>query len=205
MTASPTEIRKPKQARAIRTRQRILDQAEQAFADKGFEAASLTSDILDPAGISVGSFYHQFPDKRAVLFSLLEERRSWREATNAALAATSAERTSFVEALRHAVVELLDDIDERPATWWIHFREANNADLELRAVVEQSWEIWLDSMNGILEQWSAPTCSPTRRSFVALGLAGVLRRYVDADDEARRALRTTELDEIVAAAVAALT
>jgi len=181
-----------------------LDQAEQAFASKGFEAASLTSDILEPAGISVGSFYHQFPDKRAVLYSLLEERRAWREATNAALAESAARRTTFDDALRHGILSLFDDIDERPATWWIHFREANNADLELRGAVEQSWSTWLDSMRTIIERWVGHDCSAARQTFVVQGLAAVLRQYVEGDERARRSLRGDALDEIVGASTAAL-
>ena len=90
MNAATVSPRQPKQARAIRTRDRILDQAEQAFADKGFEAASLTSDILEPAGISVGSFYHQFPDKRAVLYALLDEREQWQYASSDGTTPTTA-------------------------------------------------------------------------------------------------------------------
>jgi AcrR family transcriptional regulator len=203
MDSSPSATRKPKQARAIRTRERILDQAEQAFAAKGYEAASLTSDILDPAGISVGSFYHQFVDKRAVLYTLLDERRAWRDVSVALAAAAGAEPT-FRDAVRHGMLRLLDDIDEHPAAWWIHCRELASADPEIRRLVEQSWASLIDSLRAILEaRVDDPAArTPGRLAFAASGLTGVLRTYLTGEAGSRRHLRDDLLDDVVAACVA---
>ena len=57
----------------METRQRILDAARIAFAAKGHDAVNLRSDILEPAGVRVGSFYHQFTDKTALLVELLRD------------------------------------------------------------------------------------------------------------------------------------
>ena len=203
MDNSPSATRKPKQARAIRTRERILDQAERAFAAKGFEAASLTSDILDPAGISVGSFYHQFSDKRAVLYALLEERRGARLA-RALEVANAPELTSFNQSVRQAVLELLDDIDRYPDTWWIHFREIHNADPEIREIVARSWAMWLDSIRSILERWvpSPGARTPGRALFATYGVTGILRLYLDADEAMRRRIRDEMVDDAVAGCTA---
>lgn len=204
MDSSPSETRQPKQARAIRTRGRILDQAEQAFAAKGFEAASLTSDILEPAGISVGSFYHQFSDKRAVLYALLDERRAWGQ-TRAVAVALSSDRTSFPDAIRAGVLELLDDVDQHPETWWIHFREVHNADPEIRNVIRQTWAAWIESLRTVVEHWvdDPALCSEGRVSFATFGLTGVLRHYLDGSPATRRRIRDEMLDDVVAATVSA--
>jgi AcrR family transcriptional regulator len=204
MDSPPSETRQPKQARAIRTRGRILDQAERAFAAKGFEAASLTSDILEPAGISVGSFYHQFSDKRAVLYALLDERRAWGQARAVAVA-MSADRTSFPDAVRAGVLELLDDVDQHPDTWWIHFREVHNADPEIRNVIRQTWLAWIASFRTVVEQWvdDPERCSDGRLSFATFGLMGILRQYLDETPSTRRRIRDELLDDVVAAIVSA--
>jgi AcrR family transcriptional regulator len=201
MNATVVSPRQPKQARAIRTRERILDQAEQAFAEKGFEAASLTSDILEPAGISVGSFYHQFPDKRAVLYALLDEREQWQYATEDR--PTTPEARTFAEAVRDELLEFLDDIDDHPATWWIRFRELNSADTEIRTLIEQSWQGWQTSVASMLERWveNPDVNTAGRVSYAVAGLRGVLREYLAAEPAERRTLRTDSLDDVVAACV----
>ena len=194
--------RQPKQARAIRTRERILDQAEQAFAAKGFEAASLTSDILDPAGISVGSFYHQFTDKRAVLHALLEERRTWRDLV-AEVEDAAAATTSATDALRAGLLVMLDAIDRHPEPWWIHFRELHSADPDIRQLIADSWSAWHRAVAELLcERGGGPT-DAGRMALATRGLAGVLHGYLTGEPVARRALRS-QLDGVVDGCIAAL-
>lgn len=201
MDNSPSATRRPKQARAIRTRERILEHAEQAFAAKGFDAASLTSDILEPAGISVGSFYHQFGDKRALLHSLLEERDPWHELAGALAAATG--QPTLTDTVRVGLVALLDDIDRRPATWSIHFRELCSADPAVHELIVQSWATWERSVASMLEHGDGGR-RPGRLAYASAGLTGVLRRYLDGDAELRRTVREEMLDDVVAACVDAV-
>jgi AcrR family transcriptional regulator len=53
------------------TAERILDAAEAAFADKGFEGATLR-DIADRVGIRVPSLYNHFDGKEALYAAVLE-------------------------------------------------------------------------------------------------------------------------------------
>jgi AcrR family transcriptional regulator len=61
----------PRQERARRTRQRILDAAAHVFGEYGY-AAGTTNRIADAAGISIGTLYQHFPNKDAVLVALME-------------------------------------------------------------------------------------------------------------------------------------
>ncbi|SRR5579871_3113748 len=54
----------------IETRWRILEAAEQLFASGGYEA-STTRDIADAAGIANGTLFNYFPNKEAILASLV--------------------------------------------------------------------------------------------------------------------------------------
>jgi AcrR family transcriptional regulator len=63
--------RKPRQARALERVERILDTAEQVFAEVGYDAAT-TNLIATQAGTSVGSLYEFFPNKGALAMALAE-------------------------------------------------------------------------------------------------------------------------------------
>lgn len=204
MNGSPSATRQPKQARAIRTRERILEQAEAAFAAKGFEATSLTSDILEPAGVSVGSFYHQFPDKRAVLGAVVGERRTaWGSQINELLDAES--HDTLEEVLRDVLGWLLDDIDMRPSAWWVHFREVHHADPEIRALLESEWLAWAETVSRLASRWAPDQASLGIGSttFLAAGLAGIVRRYLAASPDERAELRGAGVDETVQVVAAA--
>jgi AcrR family transcriptional regulator len=59
-------VRPPRQTRSQETLERILDSAEEVFAEKGFEAATI-SEIVRRAKSSVGAVYARFEDKQNLL------------------------------------------------------------------------------------------------------------------------------------------
>lgn len=59
-----------RQARSIRTEQKLLDAAETLFATQGYQATRI-NDIVAKAGVSTGSFYHHFTDKEALGHALV--------------------------------------------------------------------------------------------------------------------------------------
>ena len=63
--------RRPRQARAQVRLERILDTAEQVFAELGYEAAT-TNLIASQAGTSIGSLYEFFPNKEAMARALAD-------------------------------------------------------------------------------------------------------------------------------------
>lgn len=63
--------RRPRQARAVERFERILDTAEQVFAEVGYDAAT-TNLIAQQADTSVGSLYEFFPNKGALAAALAE-------------------------------------------------------------------------------------------------------------------------------------
>lgn len=61
----------PRQQRSRQTYERILTVASTVFADLGY-AGTTTNKVADAAGISIGTLYHYFPDKDALLSALAE-------------------------------------------------------------------------------------------------------------------------------------
>ncbi len=185
------------QARAKETRLRILTQAEIAFAENGFDGTSLTAHILDPAGVSVGSFYHQFENKREVLFALLEWRLDERRnRTNKALGASAQTWGSMLTA---AALAFMDDIDRHPNIWAIQFRELQSPDLEIRRAMIGDRRKWENTADEVLERLIG-VASPNTRSVahvVSLCLNNVLRDYSSASAQERVDFRERVLQPAV--------
>ena len=60
------------QARGRATRTRLLRAAEELFRRHGY-AGTTVGDVATRAGASVGTVYHHFPDKRAMLLALIDD------------------------------------------------------------------------------------------------------------------------------------
>ena len=54
------------------TRERLLDAAEQVFADKGFYEGAV-DEIVERSGTSKGSVYFHFPSKETLFFAVVEQ------------------------------------------------------------------------------------------------------------------------------------
>ena len=65
--------RGPRRARSRATRAKILLATNELTEKQGFEPTSMV-EIAQHAGIGTSTLYHHFPDKRALLFALIEER-----------------------------------------------------------------------------------------------------------------------------------
>lgn len=68
----PAARRQPAQQRSQERLERILTVAKRLIADNGSDALRM-SEIAAQAGISIGSLYQYFPDKRAILRTLAEQ------------------------------------------------------------------------------------------------------------------------------------
>lgn len=61
----------PKQARSKQTREKIIQAAMRLFEELGYEKTT-SNEIASAAGVSVGSFYVYFTDKRQVLLEVFD-------------------------------------------------------------------------------------------------------------------------------------
>ena len=67
--------RVPQQARSIKKRSSLMDAAARLFDRHGFEGTNAKA-IAQEAGVSVGTFYAYFKDKKAILMEILAEHTS---------------------------------------------------------------------------------------------------------------------------------
>ncbi len=187
------------QARARRTREKILSQAKRAFAERGYEATNLTEHILTPAGVSVGSFYHQFSNKREVLLEIFDQTI---EARHMRIKAYVAGQTcdSFADAYRGLLLALFDDVDTNPDVWRIQWREYESPDTEIRDRSLVGVPGWSQISLRVIEPWypeDHAAKSDVARMMVLIGMA-VVREYCHLDADRRPEMRDRLLDPAVA-------
>ncbi len=70
--AKKKPVAKPSTSRGQKTRQALLDAAEETFGQKGYDQTSISMITLR-AGVAQGTFYVYFPDKKAIFIELVRE------------------------------------------------------------------------------------------------------------------------------------
>ncbi|HET6286413.1 MAG TPA: TetR/AcrR family transcriptional regulator [Amycolatopsis sp.] len=86
-------------------RRAILDAAAWCFSEKGFEKTT-TAEICRAAGISTGSLFHYFPNKRAVFVGIFEQDGD----ETAALLAAAGEIEDPWDAIVHVVAHVSEQL-----------------------------------------------------------------------------------------------
>jgi AcrR family transcriptional regulator len=72
MEKANKKVRIPRQKRGIETKGRIIQAARELFSRKGFHGTN-SKEIAAAAGVSIGSFYSYFQDKKALFLEVLED------------------------------------------------------------------------------------------------------------------------------------
>jgi AcrR family transcriptional regulator len=184
---------------AAKTRRRLLDAASEAFATKGFDATSVSRDVLGPSGVSVGSFYHQFPDKAALFAAVVEESAGMAERAMAEL--HQGPGSNRDELAHGSWRRLLDMADAHEPLFRIQVRERGNADPAVAGPLGAVEATWTEALHETYRTTAAfPEGFPTdvaAELVLALG-RGTLEAYL-AWSPAERAARRDELVDQLAA------
>jgi AcrR family transcriptional regulator len=192
MTVAP-----PRRRSAEVTRRKLVEAGRVAFASLGHDGVNLQRDILTPAGVSVGSFYHQFHDKTDLLVAIIEEAS---ELGRAAVTDTGDASSDPVAATRAAFARWFATIDSGEDLVRIHMRERYNPDPRIRSVLARSRAAWTEAWAASFERFAGPHSSfdphQAARMVMAVGM-GLILAYLDAPREDRAALRREMLDAAV--------
>ncbi len=183
----------PRQDRSIETRSRLLEAGLRAFAEKGHDGVSLARDVLEPAGISVGSFYHQFADKTELLLAILEEH-GWARRRDVTMSAVQGE--TFEESIERGMAEFFDELDANELSWRLRLRVQQSADPRIRAVTAEQLSRWTDQNLSMLARWSDETSPVVRElasTLTAFGI-GIATVYLDLSEAEREGCREAMLE-----------
>jgi AcrR family transcriptional regulator len=175
------------------TRQKVLDAARVAFAAKGYAATSLAADVLEPCGVSVGSFYHQFTGKADLFAAVVTESA---RAAQRAISEVQREALDLYGVTRSSWARLLDLVDQYEDLFRISLRERGNPDPDVAGPLAEVHAAWADALGSNYREFPgrAPEF-PTAAAgtlVTALG-AGVIQHYL----ELAPARRPRERDELL--------
>jgi AcrR family transcriptional regulator len=201
----PESRRAPRQARATATRRRLLDAGFEAFATKGFDGVNLVEDVIEPAGISVGSFYHQFADKSELLREILVEAAARRRTFIVHLTELDA-ATDFESTVRAVIERLVDSLERDEAAWRLQRLSRVIGVDAARELGPQSRENWNGALAHLLGRWFGnPAADLRRASDVLMTLArGFVSDVLDTPTSGGRR-QPIDIDAFTAFAVGGLT
>lgn len=201
----PNERRRPQQQRAIETRLALLEAGLAAFAEKSHDLVSLARDVLEPAGVSAGSFYHQFSDKTALLVAVLDEHE-WTVRRNVAFAAGEGRQTSPEDAIRQGFQQYFDDLDANERAWRVLGNCRDSTEPRVRAAVERARNDWVAQSIGqlnVLIDRSDQDTADLAAVLWAFG-DGLGRYYLGLPKATRRRRRAGLVDSAVSFTVAGI-
>lgn len=154
MSDSPMRLT-PRRTSARRTRDRLLAAGRRAFAAKGLGGTNLREDILAPANVSPGSFYHQFEDKSALLLEILhvDGARILAHLESPEPAAGG----DFFSTARAAFAAYFDMADKNPDFVKIYVREYYSDDKRIRKEIRDHNDKTIGNVARILERINETT------------------------------------------------
>lgn len=153
---------------------------------------NLVEDVLDPAGISIGSFYHQFTDKTELLREILSEAAARRRAFIAGLGDLD-EHPDMVSSVRAVVDRLYESLEQDGPAWRLQ-----RATRIAGAGAEVSGrDDWTDGLAERLAVWFAAPVGRRRKAaeMVLTFARGAIFDFIDTPPE-RRISRAAWVDGV---------
>jgi AcrR family transcriptional regulator len=183
------------------TRARLLAVGRRVFARKGHAGANLKEDILVPARVSVGSFYHQFRDKTDLLLAILEDHSR----TFLAMIHEAHQPRAEIEPgeiARHSFETVFRIAEQNDDLFRIMVRERESEDPRVRAYLRDNHHRWIESLaddyrRAGLEGAPGSDVLPLAAELISATTLGSILNYLDLDESERARRRAPLIDGLV--------
>jgi AcrR family transcriptional regulator len=187
----------PRRVRAEATRRRLLRAGRRAFARRGLAGANLRDDILRPARVSVGSFYHQFGDKTELLLEILREQGVGVRRRLARIREGSPP-SSFAELSKRSHRLVLELAEASPEVWRIQARERWCDEVRVRRFLRAERRLLSDWLCDEQRRLPGRTRARAQRERLSEYLLGLATARADSHLELpKRARESAGLDALV--------
>jgi AcrR family transcriptional regulator len=182
------------------TRKRLLETGRRAFARRGLAGTNLIQDILEPAGVAVGSFYHQFNNKTELLLAILEEDSHDLQAALQHAQEPTPGRC-LLDIARDSYTATFDVVEHHADTLRILLRESAVDDPRVQHFAHKEHRRWIEILTHNFQR-----IAPADRSVAQIALAaelisvlttGALVHYLALPQQERAAARERLIDGLV--------
>ena len=192
--------KRSRRSSAEATRKRLLEAGRRAFARRGLAGTNLIQHILEPAGVAVGSFYHQFSHKTELLLAILEEdSQELQSALQHAQAPTPGR--SLLELARDSYTATFDVVDEHADTMRILFRESAVDDPRVQQFAHREQRHWIEMLTHSFQRIAAADHSSARialaAELISVLTTGALAHYLGLPEPERAVARERLIDGLV--------
>lgn len=153
-------------ARGEQTRRRLLEAAEEVFAEYGWEEASI-SKITESAGVAQGTFYRYFPSKQAVFDELVADLN---RRVRHAMSEGAARGRTRAEAERYGFEAFFRFTAEHPALYRV-IRQAEFASPNaLRLHYERIATGYVEALTKAMERGEIASGDPEVLAYALMGI-----------------------------------
>lgn len=158
---------KPRQPRSRERFHRILDHANQLFEQEGYDAIT-TNHIAEAAEVTIGSLYHFFPNKEAILQALVDRNRE-------RIIAVFPQDVAPPHRIPDLLTQMLDNImvfqaQQAGLDWMLTMTGNTNYQESIYALHDQI-VAWVEGMLGV----QFPTLEETQRRLCALSGVAIIK------------------------------
>lgn len=179
---------------AERTRQRLLRAGRKAFAAKGLGGVSLREDVLARAGVSVGSFYHQFSGKEDLLVEILRRDGAVILDTIRKGSAPEGSRAGRGAGGRYRLLHALFDMaDRHPEFVKIYVREYHSDSPRVRREIRRHTARTIDLVQqyyaSLRERTGLPLDVEAIATLLSVQSLALINYYLDFPKRTRQAIR----------------
>lgn len=179
-SGSHTVVRTPRQARAVKTRARLVEAAERAFSELGY-AATTTKEIASRADVATGTVYQYFADKDAILREIALHRLT--DVADGSLRALERDPPpgSLAQEVRdrmRAMVTLVMDYHRDDPGLHAVLTERRHCDPQLDTLTSAAERALVDRIAELLARWNHPG-DVEATAFILFGLVeGTVHAHV---------------------------
>lgn len=186
----------------IGTRQRIVDAAIALFADRGFDATSV-SEVVTTAGVAKGALYYHFESKDDLLYEV------YRELVDRQLAGLTeilARQSGPEQTMRELIADLVETTAARAAEAKVFSRESHRLGDANQARVRAARRTIHDAFIDLIRSGQASgafntVATPEMVTFTVFGVINELPVWYRPDGPKRPAQLAAELAELILAAL----
>lgn len=207
MAASDPEAQtRSKADQRAATRVALLEAGVKAFAAKGHDGVNLAKDVLEPAGISAGSFYHQFANKTELLLAIIE--LATKVAENRFYESLPDDRAGMSgDAVRESWDNYLSLVDRREDVVTIQLRETHSPHPEIADAIKRLTDLRRDHLASQYRRVAvdgAAIDAEALSEVVETLAAGALANYLRTPPQDRAHRKAEMVDRLTTATLAAV-